>query len=131
MRWIPLMLLWMLWSVLPAFSQEACVPQVTTKQRVTLSWTAPLPGLPVHEYRLEQQEDGGAWKPLPAPATSATSQRVEGLAIGHTYVWRLATVGHEPDGSLVVSGYATHGARPPCVSVIVIAPPTDFTATPE
>jgi hypothetical protein len=122
----------LLYLLLPAFAwAQECVPQKTTKQNVTLSWVAPLPGLPVHEYRLEQQQDGGAWIPLPAPAAAATSQRVEGLAVGHTYAWRLAAVGHEPDGTLVVSGYADYGPRPPCVSVIVMSAPTEFSATPE
>jgi hypothetical protein len=131
MRWIPLVLLGLLGSVLPAFSQEACVPQKTTKQSVKLGWTAPAPGLPVHEYRLEQQVDGGNWIPLAAPAASATEQRVTGLVVGKTYVWRLASVHHEPDGSLVVSTYATHGVPPPCLSVVVVAAPTNLTATPE
>jgi hypothetical protein len=113
------------------WAQEACVPQVTTKQHVTLSWVAPAPGLPVHEYQLEQQTDGGAWTSLPAPVASATTQRVSGLLPEHTYGWRLRAVYREPDGGLTVSAYAPPGPRPPCVRVIGAAPPTEFSATPD
>ncbi len=119
--------------VTPVAAQQACTPQSTLKTSIALAWTAPVQPANVTTigYTFERQVDNGPWlKLVDLPLTPLTYVDRD-LAPNHTYSYRLVAQGKMSDGSTGVSGYASHGVPPPCISITVISAPSNLTATPQ
>ena len=133
LAWVVLLLL-----SIPAFvaAQAACAPQTTLKTGLVLAWTPPVQPASITTlgYGLDQQIDSGAWTALPDIAVTQTTLTLGPLPANHTYAFRLYAKGRLQSGDTGVSAYAaykTDGTGQPCVVILLINAPTNFSATPQ
>lgn len=128
-------LLFLLVCALPALVSAQCVPTKTLYTQALLTWDAPAPvaGVVLTNYTIDQRVDTGAWLPYITTPASQLSLAVTGLQPGHSYEWRLRVVASVavPAGSSGTSDYASYGPVPPCLALMLIGAPSKFQALPQ
>lgn len=117
-------------------AQAPCTPVTTVRQNAALAWTAPTqrPEITPAGYRLDRMVESGAWTRLVDLAATETTYLDANLTPNRTYYYRLTALGKTSDGAIVASAYATtreDGTLQPCLLVVTVAAPTNFSATPQ
>lgn len=125
-------LLFLLLCLLPIAASAQCVPTKTLYTQALLTWDAPAPvaGVTLTNYTIDQRIDTGAWAPYVTTQATQLSLAVVGLLPGHTYEWRLRVVA-QSGGSNGSSDYAPAGPVPPCLALMLIGAPGKFQALPQ
>jgi hypothetical protein len=108
-----------------------CTPRAVYLTGSRLSWQAPtaiLHGATLTGYAVHQRVDDKPWKPLTTlPATALTYDDAP-LKPNRTYAWQVLAIWQFPDDTLVYSDAASHGAKPPCLTILPVPAPTGLQA---
>jgi hypothetical protein len=114
--------------LLPVQAQDTCVPTVTEKTSYTVAWDAPTSqasGVTLTGYLLERKVNEGPWIAFPLMSATTLSLRETDIAPG-TYAYQVRAQGKLADDTVLLSPYAKHGSPPPCVTIVVVSPPSNL-----